>query len=252
MLYLVTDQYIGQSLDRYGEFSEGEQELFRRLVQPGWTIVEIGANMGAHTIPLARAVGFRGTVHAFEPQRVLFQFLCANIALNALGHVHAHQVALGRQVGTLVVPRLNYSVAQNFGGLELGRWQDGEPVPAATVDTLNLPACHFLKVDVEGMEEDVLVGAEHTIRRCQPLLYVENDREDKSADLIRYLLGLGYRLFWHVPALFNPRNYFGVAENIFGKIVSVNMLGLPAPAVQDTPGLREITSPEDSWKTLLE
>jgi FkbM family methyltransferase len=215
-------------------------------------VVEVGANMGAHTIPLARAVGPRGTVHAFEPQRVIFQILCANIALNALGHVHAHQAAVGRQAGTMIVPRLNYSAVQNFGGLELGRWQEGEGVPVTTVDALDLPACHFLKVDVEGMEEEVLAGAEQTIRRCQPVLYMENDREEKSAGLIGYLLGLGYRLFWHLPPLFNPRNYFGVAENIFGKTVSANMLGLPASATQDTAGMKEITCPEDSWKTLLD
>ena len=44
MAYLATDQYVGQSLDRYGEFSEGEVELFRQVIRPGWTVVEIGAN----------------------------------------------------------------------------------------------------------------------------------------------------------------------------------------------------------------
>ena len=69
MLYLVTDQYIGQSLDRYGEFSEGEVELFRQIVQPGATILEIGANLGIHSVFFAKALGPSGTLHAFEPQR---------------------------------------------------------------------------------------------------------------------------------------------------------------------------------------
>jgi len=69
-------------------------------------------------------------------------------------------------------------------------------------------------------------GAEQTIRRYRPVLYVENDREEKSAALIRQLLALDYRLYWHLPPLFEPRNYFGVTENVFGRIVSVNMLGL--------------------------
>ena len=77
MLYLVTDQYIGQSLDRYGEYSEGEIDLFRQLVRPGATILEIGANLGTHTVFLAKAAGPGGTLHAFEPQRVIFQILCA-------------------------------------------------------------------------------------------------------------------------------------------------------------------------------
>ena len=114
-----------------------------------------------------------------------------------------------------------------------------------TVDSLDLPVCHLIKIDVEGMEREVLQGAEQTIRRFRPVLYMENDRPEHSAALIRQVLDLGYRLYWHLPPLFNPQNYFGVAENVFGKIVSVNMLGLPASVPQEVHGLHEITDPDD-------
>jgi len=248
MLYLVTDQYIGQSLDRYGEFSEGEVEVFRQVIRPGWLILDIGANLGAHTIFLAKTTGPRGCVHAFEPQRVLFQMLCANVALNALDNVYTHHTALGREPGMATVPRLDYTVSQNFGSLSLEGWSEGERVPVATVDSLNLPACHLMKIDVEGMEADVLAGAEQTIRRFHPLLYVENDRQPKSAPLIRLVLAMEYRLYWHLPPLFNARNYFGAAENAFGRMVSANMLGVPASVSQEIRGLPEITSPDDDWR----
>jgi FkbM family methyltransferase len=248
MAYLTTDMYIGQSLDRYGEFSEGEIELFRQVVRPGQTVLEIGANLGAHTVFLAKTVGSQGVVHAFEPQRVVFQVLCANVALNGLGNVFAHQAAVGRAPGTITVPRLDYAARQNFGGLSLGTWQSGETVPLITVDSLDLLACNVMKIDVEGMEGDVIAGAERTIRRFRPVLYLENDREDKSAALIAQLLALDYRLYWHLPPLFNPQNYFGVAENIFGGIVSANMLGLPRSAQQDIRGLREVAGPQDRWQ----
>ena len=249
MAYLATDQYIGQSLDRYGEFSEGEVELLRQIIRPGWTVVEIGANMGAHTVFLAKATGSLGRVLAFEPQRVIFQILCANLALNGLSHVETFHAAAGQQPGTITVPRLDYTARQNSGGVSLGSHAAGEAVQQMTIDGLNLPACHLLKIDVEGMEGEVLAGAEQTIRRWRPVLYVENDRPEKSAALIRQVLGLGYRLYWHLPRLFNPHNYFGVTENIFGTIVSVNMLGFHGSISQNVTELREITDPEDDWKT---
>ena len=248
MVYLVTDQYIGQSLDRYGEFSEHEVDLFRQLVSPGQTILDIGANFGTHTVFLAKAAGQQGRVFAFEPQRVVFQILCANVALNALPNVIAQQTAVGREASTITVPTIDYSVLQNFGGLSLGSWSGGESVSVVTVDSLNLSACHLMKIDVEGMEGDVITGAERTIRQFHPMLYLENDRQEKSAALIGQLLALDYRLYWHLPPLFNSQNYFGVAENVFPGIVSVNMLALPKTMSQDIRGLREITSPSDNWR----
>jgi len=106
--------------------------FFRQLVQPGWSILDIGANMGAHTIALARLVGPTGKVLSFEPQRIIFQALCANVALN--------------------------------------------------------------------------------------------DREDRSAELIKTIDALGYSMYWHTPLLFNSKNFYGNATNIFGSIVSKNML----------------------------
>jgi hypothetical protein len=85
LLYNINDRYIGQALDLYGEYSEGEVVLFRRIVRPGDIVLDVGANLGAHTIFFSTAVGPRGAVLAFEPQRLVFQALCANMALNSGG-----------------------------------------------------------------------------------------------------------------------------------------------------------------------
>jgi Methyltransferase FkbM domain len=140
----------------------------------------------------------------------------------------------------------NYSVKQNFGSFSLREGPQGDLVPLITLDSLNLPACHL--IDAEGMESDVIAGAEQTIRRCRPMLYLENDREEKSAGLIRQLLGLEYRLYWHLPRLFNPGNYFASTENVFSAFFSANMLGIPASMCQEVAGLREITNPHDRWQ----
>jgi hypothetical protein len=93
------------------------------------------------------------------------------------------------------------------------------------------------------MELEVLRGAAALIARFRPILYVENDRPETSEALIRHLLGLDYRLYWHLPPLYNPRNFFGESENVFSNIVSVNMLCLPRARPQSVQDLVEITDP---------
>ncbi len=251
MLYNQHDMYIGRSLDKYGEFSEGEIELFQQIVHDGDVVVEVGANIGAHTIALARAVGVKGRVYAFEPQRVVFQTLCANVALNSLSNVECHNVAVGAAPGELFVPPLPPDVETNFGGLGLGEYRTGERRPVVTLDDVGVVRCRLLKIDVEGMEQSVLIGAAELIRHCRPILYVENDRADRSAALIDHIMGLDYRLFWHLPPMFHLANYFGNTENVFGRIVSVNMLCVPRELNFVGNDLSEITGPNSSWQSAL-
>lgn len=225
--YNQNDMYIGKSFDLYGEFSEGEVDLFRLVAKDRGVVLDIGANIGAHTLFFAKAVGSGGQVHAFEPQRIVFQTLCANMALNHISNSFCYNIALGKSPGTVLVPQVRPWENFNFGGLSLGSHQFGEAVEVKTIDGLNLSKCNFIKIDTEGMELDVLMGAVNTINKLQPILYVENDRKDKSADLIRYIDFLGYDMYWHKPPLYNPKNFFNNPENVFKDIVSLNMICLP-------------------------
>jgi hypothetical protein len=103
-------------------------------------------------------------------------------------------------------------------------------------------------VDVEGMEPAVLRGARGTIEKHRPVLYVENDRPASSRDLIALIQSLGYRLYWHLPPLFNPDNWYGNPENVFGNVVSVNMLCVHASVKASVAGLRPIEGPESDWR----
>ncbi len=243
MLYNINDTYIGRSLDLYGEYSEGEVELFRQLIQPGQVVVEAGANIGSHTIALAQQVGPNGLVIAFEPQRILFQTLCANLALNSIPNVYCFNNAVGATPGSVLIPHFNYWKEGNFGGVSLGEYQSGEPVPVVTLDSCNLPRCNLLKADVEGMEQQVLQGAAGLIARLKPILYVENDRKDKQPSLIRYIDSLGYNMYWHTPLYFSPTNFLGNQENVFPNIASMNMLCLPKELPQNVAGLEPVRVP---------
>jgi FkbM family methyltransferase len=226
MLYPMGDIWVGRSLATYGEYSEGETALFRQVVRPGDTVVEAGANIGGLTLPLAGLVGAKGRVLAFEAQRSVHAVLTANLVLNGLQHVWAERVALGAQAGSIKVRHLDLAQVENFGGLSLGG-EVGDDCPVVTLDSYGLQALRLIKIDVEGAESEVVDGARDTITRLRPVLYVENDRKEKSAALIKRILDLGYRLWWHVVPLYSPHNPRGNAENVFGGISSLNMACLP-------------------------
>ena len=227
MCYNINDIYVGQSLHNYGEYCEGEADFFRRIVGAGDVVIEAGANIGAHTVLIGKTVGPQGAVLAFEPQRLVFQLLCANAALNSLMSTHCLQVALGAGTGKIVVPVIDPTRPANFGGLNIEGHAQGEEVAVVRLDSYALPRLKLLKVEVEGMAQQVLEGARGLIEKFQPLLYVENDRSDKRDALIRYIDSLGYAMYWHRPALFNPANFARNPMNIFQNIVSFNMFCVP-------------------------
>ncbi len=247
MLVNRNDRYVGQSLIAYGELCEGEAAMFRQLLGLGGVVIEAGANIGAHTVLLSRLVGESGVVFAYEPQRVVFQTLCGNLALSQCLNVVARQQGVGCEAGEMTQPSVDPRQTNNFGGLSLLAEGVGEKVAIATIDSLGLAHCRLIKADVEGMEVEVLAGAQETIRRCRPILYLENDRADQSAGLISMVLDMGYRLWWHVVPLFNPDNFAKNPDSIFGGTVSINMLCQPAESARPVAGLREVTSPQDSW-----
>jgi len=251
MVYNRYDEYVGRSLQVYGDFSVAEGELFRRLVRPGAVVVEVGANIGAHTVALSRMTGPEGEVHAFEPQRIVFQTLCANLALNQCMNVFAHQAGVGAASGSIVVPPTDPATPTNFGGISLRAGGAGERVPLVTLDELGLRACHFLKADVEGMEFDVLKGGEQMIYQFRPVMFVENDREERSEALLQLIMDLGYVAYWHVAPLFNPANFAQKSENIFAVLASVNLLCVPEEASSRVEGLRQVQSPRETWRNAV-
>lgn len=249
-MFLRGDTYVGRSLELYGEYSEAEVALFRELLRPGAVVVEAGANLGALTVPLAAIVGPAGRVVAAEPQGPLYNVLCGNLALNGIMNVIPLRAAMGRANGQVTVPVVGYEGKGNYGGVAVNG--DGatrmESVPQVSIDALRLGRLDLLKADVEGSEVNVLTGAAESIRQHRPILFVENDRQEKSRELIELISGFGYRMWWHFSPLFNPENFNGNPANVFGRTVSINMLCLPEDKPFEVRGLREVGGPEDWWR----
>jgi FkbM family methyltransferase len=239
MLYLRNDVYIGRSLELYGEYCEAESALFAQLLSPGQVVIEVGANIGAHTVHL----GPGGMMLAFEPQRIIFSLLCANLALNEQFHVRPIHAAIGEADGLVKLPALDPYATQNFGGFSVRGRNTGDDVPVFTLDRYGLPSLRLIKIDVEGMEAEVLRGASKLIARHRPVIYCENDRRDGSAALIGLIQQYGYDLYWHLPALYSPNNFAGNPEDVFPGVISVNMVCFPAETQQPVANLRRVSGP---------
>jgi len=243
MLFNKNDKYLGKSLDIYGEFSQGEADLMRQVLTPGAFAIDIGAYNGDLTIPMANFVGPTGLVIAFEPQRLLFQTLCANVAINSLINVVCRYEAVADEPGTLNVPVFHPDQDMCYGNYSLEGWPGGEQVSVITLDSLNITRCDVIKIDVEGMERKVLLGGKNLIMKHRPILYVENDRADQKDALIQTLDEFGYEMYWHFPRLYNPDNYFANPENIFDNIASENMLCIPRERGTKVDGLQRVEVP---------
>ena len=150
--FFAKDQYIGQSLERYGEYSEGEVELFRRLIKPEDTIIEVGSNIGTHTVPLAKMAK---RVCAIEAQPENYKLLSENLGNNDCTNVFNWNKAAGRMTGKIIsIPALEDLGHVNFGGVSAG--QGKLDIRTITIDDImdaDAPNnVAFIKIDVEGME----------------------------------------------------------------------------------------------------
>lgn len=178
--------------------------------------LDIGANLGSITIPIGKYLQSRhGKVISFEPQRAIYYQLCGNIFCNHLTQVcTAHQLAIGNQDIEIDIPILDLEKERNIGALSLDeniRTEQNilsspitqfEKVKLTRLDSLNLPPIQLIKIDVEGLELDVLQGATQLLRHSNyPPIFFEvwgdymKNCIPKRIALINFLQDtLGYKL----------------------------------------------------------
>lgn len=234
LFHFADDSVIGASLARYGEWAEQELHLLHQLVQPGDTVIDAGANVGCHTLALARFVGSGGRVIAIEAQPAMYDLLATNVTLN--GATWARCVfALADCAGGITSLALDLAApAGNYGAVSFadGRRRHAVgarmPVAVLALDDLGLDRCALIKIDVEGMELEVLQGAQRLLLECAPHLYFEQATDRQRTHIFALLRGLGYQLFWHVANPFNRANANRAHINMFGGACEINVLAVPA------------------------
>ena len=168
-------------------------------------VIDVGANIGSFALAFSKVVGERGKVHAFEAQRVVFNMLAGSVALNSILNVFCYNMAVGDREGQIEIPQFDYRGPQmSYGSVEFGPTQKQrldqerkydpdrqEYVPLTTIDRFEFERVDLLKIDAEGMEMEILDGADRTVRRCRPIIFAEYIKVDREALKTR-LAGLGY------------------------------------------------------------
>lgn len=211
----ATDDFISLAVFREGTWERlvhaTSALLLRGFNAP--VVVDVGANIGLFTVPVASLIGaVGGKLIAFEPQRIVFQQLCANVFANRLDCVWAYNQAVGDHLGAVELPKIDYSKAKNIGafsldenlqrlrGLEEGLDRSRtERIELTTLDAIPIDGpVRLLKIDVEGMELKVLRGAKQLLEHhgFPPILFEawENDAfAEMRQALFDEITSLGYR-----------------------------------------------------------
>jgi FkbM family methyltransferase len=168
-----------------------------RYTRPGMTVLDIGANIGAHTLRFARLAGREGRVIAYEPTEFAYAKLRRNLSLNDMPQVDAVQVALSDE--PLPPQEVNFRASWQTDGSH----KDG-PTRVAferlddSLERLGVMSVDLIKIDVDGNEFHLLAGGRRMIERDRPLMLLEAigpHFDDEARNPFRILHELGYR-FW--------------------------------------------------------
>ena len=196
---------IGASLFATGAFEEADIRFVERLIRPSSTptILDVGANIGLHSIRWIDAFP-DGECFAFEPSRATAEILRRNVALNGLDErVEVIEQALADTAGERTFFSASDDAYSSLRDTRRKTITETYPVDVTTVDAFvearSLTKVDLIKIDVEGLEGQVLQGAEHTLEALRPNLFVEiYGGEASNPDpegTISFVTGRGYRAF---------------------------------------------------------
>lgn len=202
---------IDFSIYLLGSFEPSTADCLRRMIKPGQTVLDIGANIGAHTLTLAQCVGPSGRVFAFEPTDYASAKIRRNLSLNTeLSKRVTFTQAFLTHEDEDAVPAAIYSSWPLAADGELhehhlGQLKETSHARCMTVDGVlqreGVSKVDLVKLDVDGFECDVLRGATAMISRDHPIFvmelapYVLDERGSSLEKLLALLVPYGYRFF---------------------------------------------------------
>jgi FkbM family methyltransferase len=212
-LLFSTGDAISNILYRTGKWEEHVLRVSKFMIlgieRP--LILDIGANLGAYSIPLAKHIqNIGGEVIGFEPQRIIYYQLCGNIFLNRLDNYVAIYGALGEESGYIDIPEVDYEANNNIGAFSLDRKyrelhgvensikRVTSKVPLIRLDGFEVErAPSLIKIDVEGFELNVIRGGASFLNRYDypPLIFEAWNFdwfEEEKRRLMSFVNELGY------------------------------------------------------------
>ena len=210
------DNMMTYALAAYGEYGEDEFEALANVIKPGDVVLDVGANIGTHSVAFASMVGNDGAVISFEPTLCTFNLLCANIAFSGRQNIYPRRAIVGSENAERTLPQVDHKQTANYGSINAKKMAlgaaGGIPVPEMSIDAMQLSACNLIKIDVEGNELDVLDGAKATIAKHRPNLFVEcNDTTDPT-ELLKFFHAREYKTYWVYNRYFRPNNFKGSTD----------------------------------------
>lgn len=237
------DSIVGASLREYGEFARPELDLLTAYLRhrPG-SFLDVGANIGAFAVPIARMFG-QNAVVAFEANASIAMLLSANAAVNGIDNLRARHLAIGEREQVVRFPVPDLAQAVNFGAIGLGQTRDAplEPVLMMPLDQCAPSNVSVVKIDVEGYEPQVIEGAADLVRRQKPVFLIEasENTEQAARDTLRMMGEAGYRLHWTFAPFVTPAAPKRRPPPEKVAVGDFNVLCLPegAPLLVDAPEL---------------
>jgi len=202
MSYFKNDMAFADSLN-IGKIYEQDfvMEFLQDIVKSSKTILDIGSHAGSHTV-LYKHINPECSIYCFEPQLEMYNLLHHNIVKNNFTKVTALnngvanisiKSSMSKSVldGDNVGKDIEYGTGKRFnlGGLQIGN--GGEEIETITIDSLGLTECDYIKIDVEGFEPLVLIGAEQTIKKFKPTILFESNHKVVSKEMAKSF-GLSY------------------------------------------------------------
>lgn len=158
------------------------------IVRENMNVLDIGANIGNHTVYFAKECNVN-YIYSFEPVFETYKMLDKNCKLNGLENVSLHNFALGKEKASVKIKSFN---KENCGGTALQYGYGG--MDCYALDDLKIDKkIDFIKIDVEGFENEVLLGGMNIIKKNRPIIYVEIFEENRNK-VDKTLSGLGYVL----------------------------------------------------------
>lgn len=232
--HLYKNCTISDCIRRGWRWEEHQHDIAQMYLNKNSISMEVGSHIGTLTVMLSKLTK---KVYAFEPVKDSYDLLIKNLTLNNCNNVETFEAAVGNEVG---ITNIEW-VGDNNSGATVLKGGDvvindelktpsmpNSNVKLVTIDSLNINELDYLKVDVEGFEENVIDGALKTIKKCQPLIIIEcmedyskgtRMKDNTIRNKFKYLLDLGYTYDTLCPkasnvwdVLFKPKRYQKIAS----------------------------------------
>jgi len=195
MIININD-YVGRYISQHGYWATEDIDLIKMLIdfqlKKFETIVfyDVGANIGTHTLAIAKVYSDRVKIRAFEAQRQIYNMLCGTMAINGITNAYLYNNAVSNTDNdTIEIALPDYNSVNNFAGLELipPKLSDNqdlvktstEQIKTICIDSFD-ERVDFIKIDIEGMEDKALMGATKTIEAHRPICFIELLKTDRD------------------------------------------------------------------------